>query len=94
MRGFPKVLNSKQDYLNCLKDFPDETKADLQRLLDTRYSFFDVAVIANEGLNDDTHRVVSSDDDKIQQELKENPNAEIFRKGFTVQEVEEKIKNS
>jgi len=88
MRGFPKFLNSKQDYLNCLADFPNETKAELQRLLDTRYAFFDVAVIADEGITDDTHRVVSSGDDKIQQELREDPTAEIFRKGFTVQEVE------
>ena len=26
MRGFPKLLNTKQDYLNCITDFPQETK--------------------------------------------------------------------
>ena len=30
MRGFPKHLNTKQDYLNCLEKFPAETKAELR----------------------------------------------------------------
>ena len=34
MRGFPKYLNTKQDYLNCLTDYPKETKAALQELLE------------------------------------------------------------
>ncbi len=92
MRGFPKHLNSKQDYLNCLSDYPAETKAELQRLLDSRFVWQDTAIIENEGITDDTHRVIETEDGKIQQELVEDTNAEIFRLGFTVEEVEELIK--
>ena len=92
MRGFPKHLNSKQDYLNCLSDYPAETKVELQRLLDSRFVWQDTAIIENEGITDDTHRVIETEDGKIQQELVEDINAEIFRLGFTVEEVEELIK--
>lgn len=92
MRGFPKHLNSKQDYLNCLSDYPTETKAELQRLLDSRFVWQDTAIIENEGITDDAHRVIETEDGKIQQELVEDVNAEIFRLGFTVEEVEELIK--
>ena len=92
MRGFQKYLNTKQDYQNCLTDFPEETKAELQRLLDTRFVWQDVAIIEDEGITDDTHRVVGTEDEKIQQVLVEDTNAEIFRLGFTVAEVEELLK--
>lgn len=86
MRGLPKFFNTKQDYLNCLSEFKSETKAELQKLLDYRFSWFDVEVLADpeKGLNDDTHRVV----DDMQQELREDPNSRIFQLGFTVAEVE------
>lgn len=89
MRGFPKFLNTKQDYLNCMTEFPQETKKSLQTLLDGCFSWFDTAVIETDGVTDDTHRVVNTDDEKIQQELREDPNARIFKLGFTVAEVEE-----
>ena len=89
MRGFPKFLNTKQDYLNCMTEFPQETKKSLQALLDGRFSWFDTAVIEIDGVTDDTHRVVNTNDEKIQQELREDPNARIFKLGFTVAEVEE-----
>ncbi|DAB04733.1 TPA: hypothetical protein CPT89_00985 [Candidatus Gastranaerophilales bacterium HUM_11] len=90
MRGFPKHLNSKQDYLNCLQDYPAETKAALKQLLNNRFMWFDTAILdeSQEGITDETHRVIESDDVKIQQELKEDSNARLFRLGFTVAEVE------
>lgn len=89
MKGFPKVLNSKQDYFNCLPAYPNETKEALKALLDNRFSWFDVAVLADgvSGITDSTHRVIG-DSEKIQQELREDENALIFKLGFTVQEVE------
>jgi hypothetical protein len=87
MRGLPKFFNTKQDYFNCLAEWKEETKAELRRLLDSRFSWFDVKVLedGSTGLNDDTHRVI----DNMQQELKEDPNARIFQLGFTVVEIEE-----
>ena len=88
MRGLPKFFNSKQDYLNCLTidTLKEATKAELQKLIDNRFNWFDVSVLADDetGLNDDTHRVING----MQQELKEDPTSTIFRLGFTVQEVE------
>lgn len=94
MRGFPKHLNTKQDYLNCLGEFPDETKAELQRLLDNRFVWTDTAVLADgeTGVTDDTHRVIKADDGDIQQELKEDTCSELIRLGFTVAEIEEMLK--
>lgn len=94
MRGFPKHLNTKQDYLNCLEKFPDETKAELQRLLDNRFVWTDTAVLAagEAGVTDDTHRVIKTDDGNIQQELKEDTCSELIRLGFTVAEIEEMLK--
>lgn len=87
MRGFPKFLNTKQDYLNCLPDWKEPTQEELKKLLKNRFSWFDTAVLddVSEGLNNETHRVVGN----MQQELKEDPNARIFQLGFTVAEVEE-----
>lgn len=93
MRGFPKYLNTKQDYLNCLKDYPQETKAKLQDLLDTRFVWRDTAIIEVGGIMDETHRVIDTEDgEKIQQEYVEDERAELFRLGFTVKEVEELVK--
>jgi len=39
MRGFPKWFNVKQDVLNALAEYPEETKAFLQRCLDERFSW-------------------------------------------------------
>ena len=90
MRGFPKHLNSKQDYLNCLEKFPAETKTELKRLLDNRFVWVTIAVLdaEQEGMTDTTHRVVGEEDERLQQVLIENDRAELFRLGFTVKEVE------
>lgn len=93
MRGYPKHLNSKQDYLNCLGIFPEETKKDLQRLLNDRFVWTDTEVLEDAtGITDDTHRVIDTEDVRIQQELREDEHAEIYRLGFTVEEVEELLK--
>lgn len=93
MRGFPKFLNTKQDYLNCLTMFPEETKKALQTLLDNRFNWFDVAIIEEDvtelAVN---QRIIETDGEKMLQEEKEDPNARIFLLGFTVEEVEELIK--
>lgn len=91
MRGFPKYLNTKQDYLNCMTDYPTETKAALQELLNNRFIWQTTAIIEDEGLTDDTHRVVDYGEGKEQQELIEDDTATIFRLGFTVKEVEEML---
>ena len=93
---FPTWFNIKQDYYNTIPQYPIETKAALQALLDSRMVWFNVKTIEEktEGITDKTHRVIESQslekDEEVyyQQELKEDPNARLFRMGFTVKEVQ------
>lgn len=94
MQGFPTYLNTKQDYLNCLQDFPQETKKGLQLLLDTRFNWTQTGVLlsADAGLTDETHKVMSSEDEHFQFELVEDVNARMFQLGFSVKEIEGLLK--
>lgn len=94
MNGFPKILNTKQDYLNCLEGYPSETKKELQRLLDDRFIWKNNGEIAvgQFPTEDATHKIITDKDGKVSQlELIEDEAAKIFRIGFTVEEVEELI---
>lgn len=96
MRGFPKHLNSKADYYYIKENFPaSKWKPHWQQLLDERFGWFWTNDLesAEEGITDDTHKVVENKGTDgtttyAQYELKENPDAKIFRIGFTVEEVE------
>lgn len=88
MRGFPKHLNTKVDVLNALELFPEETKAYLQTLLDTRKLWVQVEYVAP-GVNDESHYVRTDEAGNVyQMEYRDDPNGEIFRLGFTVEELE------
>ena len=99
MKGYPKCLNSKDDYLYVKDNFSrDEWAGDFQALLDSVKDWFFVEMLESEeaGLTDDTHKVVVNEEGEgdnatktyAQYELKENPAAKIFRLGFTTEEVE------
>ena len=98
MRGTPKHLNTKADYMNVINDasIPDSYwRGKLQALLDTRHDWFFVSALnsAEAGITDATHKVVVSNDtdgDGVtysQYELRENPNSEMHRLGFIEEEV-------
>jgi len=89
-------FNTKQDYFNYLTVQPEETKKALQLLLDTRYIWQTTAVLAEAaaGVTDDTHRVIGEEPERMQQELIEDENAQLFRLGFTVAEIEEILKDA
>jgi len=105
MRGNPKRYSTKQDIENGLAEFPEQTKAYLQGLLDDRYR-----IIASEELpqgNEGQHnppllRVrdggseMDAEGNVIVQHLwqetwEEDPNCMLFRMGLTVEEVEAMI---
>lgn len=103
MRGFPKNLNTKFDYEYVVANYTDtaENKAKtiraLQNLLDSVNGWFFVSHLtsADAGTTDDTHKVVEVTENGSsevtgydQYEYRENPNAKIFRIGYTVAEVE------
>ena len=102
MRGFPKELNTKQDYLNCMDEYPQETKEALQLLLDNRYSWFRVREMAEgEEVPTGPYRAVEEKQGmeeespvvRILEERREDPNSLLFIKGFTVKEVQDLIES-
>lgn len=108
MRGFPRHLNTKQDYLHCLATMPEETKAALRDLLAARFVMgpvrklaADETATADEGrevreVNLSASETGTGADQAAPErwlfEPREDENAWLFRLGFTVEEVENLIK--
>ena len=84
------IFNTKQDFFNYLTIKPETVKKALQTLIDTRFIWKTTAILddSDEGVSDDTHRVIGEDDERMQQELIEDSNARLFLLGFTVEEAE------
>ena len=104
MIGFPKHLNSKQDYENIVKDFGycDEVKAAYQALLATdKHYVFDRELTDGEepdGSGPD-YKVMSEKSDggtvrRVQYKLIDNPDSKLKQLGFTVKEIEEVINHA
>lgn len=100
MRGYPKSLNTKNDYLYVIENFPKEKWiGDIQGLLDSAYDWFFEKDIneADSGIEDDTHKVVISENDgketKSQYVKKLNPLCKMIRLGFTEDEIRRIISN-
>lgn len=97
MRGYPKHLNTKADYLYVIEQFPKEDwKKDLQDLIDSSKDWITTGEVESvaKGKTDKTHRVLEETDEEskttkyLQQELQEIPTAKIFKLGFTIKEVQ------
>ena len=97
MKGFPKHINTKKDVMNCLKQWPAQTKAFLQRAIDNRYSWAVEGKLAEgeSGITDDIHKVVEITDmetdvvtERYQHVWQEDQQSTLFRLGFTVSEAE------
>lgn len=94
MRGYPKTLNTKDDYEYVRANFPEEKwRPDWQKLLDAERDWFfekDLAA-AEEGVTDETHKVVESSQGEettyAQYVLQVNPTCKLLRLGFTEDEV-------
>lgn len=96
MIGYPKTLNTKEDYEYVRANFPkEEWQGEFQNLLDTVYEWFNMDALADgdAGITDDTHKVTEDKREdmttvtRTQWEYKENPDAKIFKLGYTVDEV-------
>lgn len=93
MRGYPSHLNSKQDYEYVLANFPREKwEKDLRAVLEGRMGWYPAGELAvgEDGVFIEGQKTVIESDDgtRTQYEIRENPDAKIFRLGFTVKEVE------
>jgi len=81
-------MNTKQDYLNL--QGTEECKKALKALLN-RYIWQTIEVVKIAGEDTDSIRYIEDEDVYLKQEYIEDPNAEIFRLGFTVDEVEKML---
>lgn len=100
MRGCPRTFATKQDYLNGIAAYPEETKAELRRLIAGRFEFVQTGEVADgdDGIVDDTHQVVTQQETdpetgakvekRVQLEMRESENARLFRLGFTLEEAQ------
>lgn len=96
MKGYPKSLNSKADYLYVISNFPKEQwETDVKSLLESESDwFFDHDLSSKEeGITDDTHKVVENEGmtgqvTYSQYVWKSNPKAKIYELGFTKEEIE------
>lgn len=97
MIGYPKHLNTKYDYEYVKENFPKSNwESDFQALLDSQYEWFFVKYLTEneEGISDDTHKVVeeekteeNSEVKRMQYEYRHNPDCLLCRLGFTEEEV-------
>ncbi|WP_208441945.1 hypothetical protein [Bartonella raoultii] len=105
MIDYPEHLNSKQDYLNMLSFDKEETVRRLKDLLETRFYWVFVKELSDgeEGIEDDRHKVCLTTQmpsdlkgnfvaKRCQYELQESEYAPLFHLGFSVEEVEQLIK--
>lgn len=100
MQGFPKHLNTKQDYLNTLTTMPDETRAALQAVFENRFSWQPVKKLKDsenpkQTATKEVREIPAMGPDMEERqterwlyEYREDPNAWFFRLGFTVEEAE------
>lgn len=95
MQGYPKHLNTKEDYLYVIKHFPKEMwEKDLQGLLNTMKEWMNVKYLDNpsDGKIDDLHKVIeiTCEDGTvryIQCVLRVNPRCKLYRLGFNEKQV-------
>lgn len=92
MRGYPKHLNTRTDYEYVRTHFSKEMwKADFEALLATEKEWYNLGEIEGTGVEDDTHKVVVDEkgEKKYQYEYRMNPNAKIYRLGYTAEEIKD-----
>lgn len=56
MRGCPRTFATKQDFLNGIESYPEETKAELRRLIAGRFEFVPTGELAEgeDGIEDES----------------------------------------
>ena len=96
MRGFPSYFASKMDYLNCIKEYPEQTRDALKRLWNNRFYFEDVRVLEEEEeVPKNSFVSVRFDDEgnkiRVLLERKVDSRAKVYRLGFSDKEIQKLI---
>ncbi|UNE55373.1 hypothetical protein [Bartonella machadoae] len=107
MREYPEHLNSKEDYLNMLDYDRDETVRRLKVLLQTRFYWVRVKELGEgeEGLEDERHKIETVTEMPVDlegavvekrylYELQEDEYSFLSSVGFSVEEVEQLIRDN
>ena len=95
MRGFPRKLNSKFDYIYIKEHFPRGAwEPEWRQLIVESKNWFFTQKLASEanGITDDTHRIESGKDidgniEYYQYELRTDQSSDMIRLGFTEDEI-------
>jgi hypothetical protein len=91
MKGYPKHLNTKQDYEYVRKNFPKRKwEKDFQALLESEKAWQVTKSLTKEenGVVDNTHKVIDAEDVRVQMELKVDLNSRIKQLGYSRENVE------
>jgi len=95
MVNYPKSFGTKEDVLNCIELYPERIKAYLQVLLSEVKQWILVKKLeeGEVGIEDELHKIIEIKEDeavkeRYQYEFKEFEGCELFRLGFSVEEVE------
>lgn len=88
-------LNTREDVYNSLEIDINATVATLKDILNDRFKWQVVKVLLTkeEGIEDETHLIIESENEILQSELQEDENSKLFQLGLTVEEAEEIIEN-
>ena len=88
-------FNTREDVYNYLEIDINATVATLKDILNDRFKWQVVKVLLTkeEGIEDETHLIIESENEILQSELQEDENSKLFQLGLTVEEAEEIIEN-
>lgn len=88
-------FNTREDVYNSLEIDINTTVATLKDILNDRFKWQVVKVLLTkeEGIEDETHLIIESENEILQSELQEDENSKLFQLGLTVEEAEEIIEN-
>ena len=88
-------FNTRDDVYNSLTIDIDTTVNTLKDILNDRFKWQVVKVLLTkeEGIEDETHLIIESENEILQSELQEDENSKLFQLGLTVEEAEEIIEN-
>jgi hypothetical protein len=91
MKGYPKHLNTKQDYEYVLQNFPKQRwEKDFEALLKSEKAWQVTKILASEteGVEDEMHKIIKSDDEIVQMALKTDENSKMKKLGYSRNEIE------
>ena len=93
MIGYPRHLNTKADYEYVKKHYPDKYEEEMQKLLKTKDNYFAVKTLEKGeiGVETETMKIVEIENtdgiiERVQMELKPDPNSKFYKLGFSDEE--------